>query len=181
MDLNDGDPVMKMTALDLGKSKRGGCLYDTVAATHRFESAPLDRAALETALEAERPDRVMIEGGTSVGRAGDPVRDREVDLQVAHPSHQARRRRRVKKKTDRLDALKPAELGATRQWPTVSRSRRDVRPRRSLMRHRLIARRTALKNRIRSIFEGEGLSRAKGCEAFRPQGSRVPSRTCRHG
>jgi len=175
MDLNAGDPVMKIMALDLGKSKMVGCVYDTSALTHRFQSAPLDRGTLETALDVEGPDRVVIEVGTSAGWVGDMVRDRGIELQVANPSHQAWRWRCVKKKTDRLDALKLAELSANRQLPTVHLPQRDVRQWRSLIRyrHRLIARRTAIKNRIRSIFESEGLCLPSRSEAWTQKGLTV--------
>ncbi|MHC4997317.1 MAG: IS110 family RNA-guided transposase [Planctomycetota bacterium] len=172
MDLGDGDPVMKIMALDLGKSKMVGCMYDTSVPAHRFDSGPLDRATLHTALNAEQPDRVVIEVGTSAGWVGDVVRDRGVELQVANPSHQAWRWRSVKTKTDRLDALKLAELSASDQLPQVHLPQRDVRQWRSLIRyrHRLIGRRTAIKNRIRSVFEGEGLSMPKGSEAWTQKG-----------
>jgi transposase len=78
----------------------------------------------------------------------------------------------VKKKTDRLDALKLAELSASNQLPLVHLPQREVRQWRSLIRyrHHLIARRTAIKNRIRSIFEGEGLSLPRGCESWTQKG-----------
>jgi len=170
--LYEGDPVMKIMALDLGKSKMVGCMYDTCALTHRFDSAPMDRGSLKTALDAERPDRVVIEVCTSAGWVGDVIRDRGIELQVANPSHQAWRWRSVKKKTDRLDALKLAELSASHQLPLVYLPQRDVRQWRSLIRyrHRLIARRTGIKNRIRSIFEGEGLSLPRSSEAWTQKG-----------
>jgi len=179
-DLNDGDPVMKIMALDLGKSKMVGCMYETVAGTHRFESAPLDRGTLETALDAEQPDRVVIEVGTSAGWVGDLVRGRGIELQVANPSHQAWRWRCVKKKTDRLDALKLAELSASDQLPMVHLPQRDVRQWRSLIRyrHRLIARRTGVKNRIRS--RGRGALSAERLRGLDPQRNHDPSRArCR--
>jgi transposase len=172
MDLCNGDPVMKIMALDLGKRKMVGCMYDTETFTHRFDSTVLEPGTLKVALEAERPDRVVIEIGSAAGWVGDIVREHGIELQVANPSHQAWRWRNVKRKTDRSDALKLAELSASRQLPLVHLPQRSVRQWRSLIRyrHRLIARRTAIKNRIRSIFEGEGLSMPRSSKAWTREG-----------
>jgi transposase len=126
-------------------------------------------------LDAERPDRVVIEIGTSAGWVGDIVRDRGIELQVANPSHQAWRWRNVKKKTDRLDALKLAELSAADQLPLVYLPQRPIRQWRSLIRyrHRLIRRRTAIKNRIRSIFDAEALTMSKRSAAWTREGIAV--------
>lgn len=163
---------MKIMALDLGKRKMVGCMYDTDTLGRRFDSAPLAPGTLKIALESERPDRVVIEIGTAAGWVGDIVREHGIELEVANPSHQAWRWRNVKRKTDRTDALKLAELSASQQLPLVYLPQRPVRQWRSLIRyrHRLIARRTAIKNRIRAIFEGEGLAMPQGSKAWTQEG-----------
>lgn len=155
---------MKILALDLGKSKMVGCMYETRTHEHRFDSAPLDRGTLRTVLDAERPDRVVIEIGSSAGWVGDVVRAHGTELEVANPSHQAWRWRNVKKKTDRLDALKLAQLSAMNQLPKVHLPEARVRQWRGLIRyrHHQVRRRTAIKNRIRSILSGEGIAMPHG-------------------
>jgi transposase len=155
---------MKIVALDLGKSKMVGCMYDTLTHEHRFDSAPLDRGTLRTALEAERPDRVVIEIGSTAGWVGDVVRAHGAELEVANPSHQGWRWRNVKKKTDRMDALKLAQLSATNQLPKVHLPEAGVRQWRGLIhyRHHQVRRRTAIKNRIRAILNSEGIDMAEG-------------------
>lgn len=159
---------MKIVALDLGKSKMVGCVYDTSTHEHRFDSAPLDRGTLRTVLEAERPDRVVIEIGSTAGWVGDTVRAHGVPLEVANPSHQAWRWRSVKKKTDRVDALKLAQLSATNQLPKVHLPEVGVRQWRGLIhyRHHQVRRRTAIKNRIRAILTSEGINMLAGQKAW---------------
>jgi transposase len=163
---------MKILACDLGKSKMVGCVYDTSTCEHRFDSAPLDRGTLRTVLETEQPDRVVIEIGSTAGWVGDVVREFGSQLEVANPSHEAWRWRNIKKKTDRLDALKLARLSATNQLPQVHLPRHDIRQWRGLLRYRShqIKRRTTVKNRIRSILDGEGIAMAAGRKGWTQQG-----------
>jgi transposase len=152
----------------LGKSKMAACIYDTLSHEHRFDSAALERGVLSIALEAERPDRVVIEVGPSAGWVGEQVRALGVELQVANPNHEGWRWRNVKRKTDRLDALKLAQLSACDQLPQVHLPERNVRQWRSLIhyRQRLVTRRTAVKNRMRSILEAEGMGVPRGVKAW---------------
>lgn len=155
---------MKILALDLGKSKFAACVYDTVTLKHRFDGGPLDRGTLRIALETERPDRVVIEVGPTAGWVGDEVRAFGAELQVANPSHDAWRWRNVKKKTDRVDALKLAQLSAMKQLPMVHLPEPAVRQWRGLINYRFrhVARRTTVKNRIRSILTREGIAMPAG-------------------
>lgn len=159
---------MKILALDLGKSKAAGCVYDTKTHEHRFDSVVMDRGALRMVLEVERPDRVVIEVSSSAGWVGDLIREAGIELQVANPSHEGWRWRNVKRKTDRLDALKLAQLSASNQLPEVYLPARKVRQWRSLIhyRQRLVARRTAVKNRIRSILDAEGIATPPASKAW---------------
>jgi hypothetical protein len=62
---------------------------------------------------------VVIEIGSTAGWVGDVVRAHGAEPEVANPSHQGWRWRNVKKKTDRMDALKLAQLSATNRLPKV--------------------------------------------------------------
>lgn len=162
---------MKIVALDLGKSKMVGCMYETLTHEHRFDSAPLDRGTLRTVLEGERPDRVVIEIGPTAGWVGDAVRAHGAELEVANPSHQGWRWRNVKKKTDRMDALKLAQLSVMNQLPKVHLPDAGVRQWRGLIhyRHHQVRRRTAIKNRIRAILNSEGIGMAEGKRGWSKQ------------
>jgi transposase len=81
-------------------------------------------------------------------------------IQVANPNHEAWRWKNVKRKTDKDDALKLARLSAMNQLPTLQLPSAKVRQWRSLIGYRntLVARRTAIKNHIRSILDRQGMS-----------------------
>ena len=72
---------MKILAIDLGKSKMAGCVYDTQTHEYRFDSAPLDRGTLRGVLDVERPDRVFIEVSPSSGWIGDVIRQSGIVFQ----------------------------------------------------------------------------------------------------
>jgi transposase len=83
---------------------------------------------------------------------------------VANPNHEGWRWRNVKRKTDRLDALKLARLSAAEQLPTVYMPAKAVREHRALIQYRtqLVGRRTRIKNTIRSLIHRQGRRMASG-------------------
>lgn len=149
---------MKILALDLGKSKTVACIYESQTAEHRFERFGTTADGINDLLDREDPQRVVIEVCTIAGWVSDVVR--EMELEVANPTHEAWRWKNVKRKTDRDDALKLAQLSAMRQLPTVYMPARGVRHWRSLIAYRqgLVRRRTAIKNHIRAVLDREGLA-----------------------
>jgi transposase len=82
-----------------------------------------------------------------------------IEVRVANTHGEAWQWRKVKRKTDRDDALKLAKLAATDQLPRVHVPKLAVRQQRSLIkyRHALIDRRTGVKNTIRSLLDAQGL------------------------
>jgi transposase len=91
----------------------------------------------------------------------------QVELQVANTAAPAWRWNNTKRKTDRDDALRLAQMSAMGQMPTVTIPSRNVRQWRALIRyrHHLVRRRTQIRNRIRAMFDREGLilPRGKSC------------------
>ncbi|MHC4564046.1 MAG: IS110 family RNA-guided transposase [Planctomycetota bacterium] len=160
---------MRILALDLGKYKTTACFYhtdDQTAAYRTFKTAPF---VLFNEVARWRPDRVVFEVGTSAGWVHDVVRQVDnVEIEVANPTHEGWRWRHVKRKTDRLDALKLARLSAVGQLPQVHMPSRAVRERRALIRYReqLIARRTRIKNTIRSLLHRQGRAMPSGHRAW---------------
>jgi transposase len=77
----------------------------------------------------------------------------------------------VKDKSDRKDAMKLAQLSEMENLPTVHVPKPAVREWRSLIeyRHSLVARRTAIKNSIRSIYERQGLGLPSRTNAWTQQ------------
>jgi transposase len=155
---------MKILAIDLGKVKSVACDYDGETATHEYETVPSVPEVVEELLVRRHPDRVVIEVCPSAGWICDMAARLEIELQVANPSHQGWRWRRTKKKTDRVDALKLAQLSAVNQLPVVCVPSKTIREWRALIHYRqsLVARRTAIKNTIRSILHRQAITMPSG-------------------
>jgi len=155
---------MKIVALDLGKGKSVACVFESLTGEHAFDAAPTAPETLRIMLEHYRPERVVIEICALAGWVGDLVRGLGIELQVANVNHEAWRWRNVKRKTDRLDALKLARLSAMNQLPLVHLPEAKMREWRGLIEYRqtLVARRTAVKNRIRAILGAHALRMPPG-------------------
>lgn len=163
---------MKILALDLGKFKSVGCIYDTHSLQHRFETVTTSAQALHDLLVEHEPDRVVIEICTIAGWVSDLVGTLGIELQVASTSHEAWRWRHVKRKNDRADALKLAQLSAMNQLQLVHVPERETRQWRALIkyRHRLVSQRTQSKNHIRDLVNREGLGLRRGDSAWTIKG-----------
>ncbi len=146
---------MRILAIDLGKSNSGAA---------RFRKIPTSSDAIERQIRECRPQRVVIEICAAAGWVGDLVTSLNVELQVANTSAPAWRWTNTKRKTDRDDALRLAQLSSLNQLPQVTPARRPVRQWRALIRyrHHLVRRRTQVRNRIRALFEREGVALPKG-------------------
>jgi transposase len=160
---------MKILAFDLGKYKTMACLYDTTTHETHYRTVKTRPMLLFDCVSRWRPQRVVFEVGTSAGWVHDVVSQLDdVEIEVANPTHEGWRWRHVKRKTDRLDALKLAKLSAVDQIPKVYMPSAEVRQRRALLRYRdqLIARRTQIKNTIRSLIHAQGRSMPVGHTAW---------------
>lgn len=158
---------MKILALDLGKSKSVACEYEVGTGKARFATLPTSPTAFDELLLRIAPDRVVIEVSSAAGWVADLVEGSGIELQVANTAAPAWRWSNTKRKTDRDDALRLAQLSALNQLPQVRLPARDLRQWRALIRyrHHLVRRRTQIRNRIRALFEREGmqLPRGKAC------------------
>jgi transposase len=158
---------MKILALDLGKFKTVGCEYEGETGEHRFRASLTAPAALEQLVKEVKPDRVVIEVCNIAGWVCDRLRGLGMEVQVANTSDDAWRWRKVKKKNDRCDALKAAQLSAVNQIRAVHIPIIEVRQWRALIafRQQLVRRRGRIKNHIRDllVMEGEILPRGAKC------------------
>lgn len=158
---------MKILALDLGKYKTVGCDYERESGKHRFRGSFTTPAALQQLVKEVKPDRVVIEVCNIAGWVCDLLREMGVEVQVANTSDDAWRWRKVKKKNDRCDALKAAQLSAVNQLREVHIPTIEVRQWRALIafRQQLVKRRGKVKNHIRDLLltEGEILPRGAKC------------------
>jgi transposase len=159
---------MKILALDLGKSKSAVCILETASMQERYTTIPTKPFALVNLLERERPEMVVLEVGTLAGWVHDVVAAQGCRVAVANPNHDGWRWRNVKRKSDRLDALKLARLSAAGQLPTVHMPAGSVREHRALIQYRgqLVGRRTRIKNTIRSLVARQGRGMASGAAGW---------------
>jgi len=155
---------MTLLVIDLAKTKSLACWYQTSDGSHEFrtvDSRPQDFLALLT----DRPvDRVVIEVCDMAGWVVDLCRTLGTPIQVANANTEGWRWKNTKRKTDRDDALKMARLSAMDQLPLVHVPQRPTRQWRSLIlyRHKLVERRTAIKNAIHAILVSEGMAMSAG-------------------
>jgi transposase len=158
---------MKILALDLGKYKTVGCDYERETGKHRFTASLTTPAGLQQLVREVKPDRVVIEVCNIAGWVSDLLRGMGIETQVANTNEDAWRWRKVKKKNDRRDALKAAQLSAVNQLKEVYIPPLEVRQWRSLItfRQQLVRRRGRMKNHIRDLLvsEGELLPRGQSC------------------
>lgn len=163
---------MKILALDLGKFKSVGCVYETASLRHNFETVATSAKALHDLLVEHEPDRVVVEICSIAGWVCDLVRTLGIEIQVASTTHDAWRWKNVKRKNDRADALKLAQLSAMGQLTLVHVPERETRQWRALInyRHRLVRQRTQSKNHIRDLLNREGLWQARGHAAWTIKG-----------
>jgi transposase len=150
-------------ALDLGKFKSVACIY-LPDGSHTFTTLTTSPQAVHDLLVEHQPHRLVIEVCTIAGWVADVAQSLNVQVQVANPNHEGWRWQRVKRKTDRDDALKLARLSAAHQIPQVHMPGPRVRQWRSLIvyRHKLVQRRTAIRNTIRALLDSQGLSLPAG-------------------
>lgn len=151
-------------AIDLGKFKSVACDYDTTTHQHTFTTLPTTPQAVHDLVVERSPDRVVIEVGSQAGWVKDLCEALGIEVQVANPNHEAWRWKNIKRKTDKDDALKLAQMSAAGQLPTVELPGAKVRQWRSLIGYRwtLVGRRTAIKNSLRAVLDRQGLSMPSG-------------------
>jgi transposase len=172
---------MKILALDLGKYKTVGCVYDSESGAHSFHRSFTTPAALQKMVQEVSPDRVVIEVCSIAGWICDLMGTMGIEVQVANTSDDAWRWRKVKQKDDRRDALKAARLSAVNQVREVYIPPREVRQRRALITYRqqLVRRRTQIKNHIRDLLLREGQILPRGSKCWNQSGTELLSSLAR--
>jgi transposase len=145
--------------LDLGKFKSVACVYDPNTQEARHETIATDPATVRRLLDRHRPDLVVFETCTIAGWVADTCVDLGLRYLVADPMNEAWRWSKVRRKTDRDDALKLARMAALGELPTAHLPTPEARQYRGLVayRHRLVGRRTAVQNHIRALCQAHGL------------------------
>ena len=159
-------------AIDLGKYKCVACVYDRATAQADFRSIDTSRPEVERLIRRTRPAAVVIEACSLAGWVHDLCGALGVPCQVANTGAEAWKYKHAKRKTDRDDALRLAQLFALGQLPEVVTPPKAVREWRALIAHRqaLVTQRVAAQNRIRSTLVGQGLPAPRGARAWTVSG-----------
>ncbi len=160
--------MTRILAIDLGKFKSVACLYDAESAQAVFQTLQTTPQTVHDLLVELEPDRLVIEVCGIAGWIHDMATDLDIRIEVANPQHEGWRWNKVKRKTDRDDALKLARLAAMNQLPTVYMPERRTRQWKSAIayRHALVDRRTAIKNTIRALLDTQGLRMPSGASGW---------------
>jgi transposase len=159
---------MKILGIDLGKYKSAACLFDSD--THEtlhftFHSLPLEFKSL---LTNTQPELVVIEACALTGWVHDLCQAEGFKIIVANPNQEAWSWRRVKRKTDKDDALKLTKLAALGQIVPVYVPPAESRQYRQLVKYRkrLVGRVTQVQNTIRALFNLQGIYIPVGIRAW---------------
>jgi transposase len=157
--------------IDLGKYKCVACVYHA-ADRHTFRSIDTSLTEVERLIRRTRPAVVVIEACSLAGWVHDLCERLGVRCRVAHTGAEAWKYKHAKRKTDRDDALRLAQLYSLGQLPEVVVPAKPVREWRALIAHRqaLVTQRVAAQNRIRSILVGQGLPAPRGAKAWTVSG-----------
>src|SRR5437764_13903970 len=120
-------------AIDLGKYKCVACWYEPTGGEVRFETLTTSRLNRQRLLERDRPGAVAIEACALCGWVSDLCRELGISCHVANTASEAWKFKHAKRKTDRDDALRLAQLFALKQLPTVAIPAKAVREWRALL------------------------------------------------
>ena len=159
-------------AIDLGKYKSLACLYEPNGGEVKTTTLDTNRFELARLIESRRPGVVVIEACALSGWVSDLCGELGVPCRVANTASEAWKFKHAKRKTDRDDALRLAQLQALSQLPVVVVPPKPTREWRSLIagRQALVCRRVALQNRVRGILLGQGLPMPRGVRAWSATG-----------
>src|SRR5262249_2096877 len=139
-------------AIDLGKYKSVACAYgrcghEQATGEIGFTTFETTRAQLQKLIGKEQPAVVIIEACLLAGWVHDLCGELVVGCLVANTASEAWKFKHLKRKTDKDDALRLAELYVLGQLPTVTLPPSRVRQWRSLIatRQALVGRRGVLR------------------------------------
>jgi transposase len=155
-------------AIDLGKYKSVACVYDRATAEAGFDTFTTSRHQLRQLFEQHRPAVVVIEACALAGWVHDLCAACGLACKVANTASEAWKCKHTKRKTDKDDALRLAQLEALGQLPTIVIPPKQTREWRALIAYRqnLVGRRVAVQNRIRAVLVGQGLPAPRGHRAW---------------
>ena len=107
-------------AIDLGKYKSVACVHDPATGEYAFTTFETTRAELRKLIGQERPGVMVIEACLLAGWVHDLCGELGVRCLVANTASEAWKFKHLKRKTDKDDALRLAQLYLLGQLPMVT-------------------------------------------------------------
>jgi transposase len=126
-------PTNAILAVDLGKYKSVACVHDQASGEFRFMTFETTRAEVHRLLEREQPAVVVIEACLLAGWVHDLCGECGIHCLIASTASEAWKFKHLKRKTDKDDALRLAQLVLLGQLPTVTLPPTAVRQWRALI------------------------------------------------
>jgi transposase len=159
-------------AIDLGRYKSVACVYDRRTHGHTFRKVDMTPEAVDRLLARHPGAVVVVEACANAGWVHDRAAAAGHPVKVANTAAEGWKFRHRKRKTDRDDALRLAELEAIGRLPTVALPDPPTRQRRLLItaRQELVGRRVRCQNRLRGLLAGVGLGCPVGAKAWSADG-----------
>lgn len=159
---------MMTLAIDLGKFTSVACFFNTTTQEHHFETIPTQKLAIEQLLATPGIDQVVMEACGPSGWIHDICQEKKLPTIVCSTNEEAWAWKNTKRKTDRDDALKLAQMAMLKTLVPVHVPQPKVREQRSIIKYRKTLDQdiTKIKNNIRSIFANRGISIDTGERAW---------------
>jgi transposase len=159
-------------AIDLGRYKSVACVYDRSTREHTFRTVDSTPDGIDRLLARHPGALVVVEACATAGWVHDRAAAAGHVVTVANTAAESWKFKYLKRKTDRDDALRLAELEAIGQLPTVTLPDPPTRQRRLLItaRQELVGRRVRCQNRLRGLFAGVGVTCRLGAAAWAADG-----------
>ena len=158
--------------LDLGRFNSVLCWYDPVTRAAKYATVRTIPKDIECALLLHPVALVVFEACCQAGWVHDLCEALGLPALVASTAGEAWQWKRVKRKTDRDDALKLARLAAVGEIDPVTIPDRATRQWKSIifLRKRLVSERVRTQNHIRAILVSQGLAAPRGVRAWTEAG-----------
>ena len=159
---------MDIIAADLGKFNSMFCFYDSDTREQSTAKAPTDRGYFHSVLKSRHPDLVVVEACGPSGWVSDLCEELKLPILVCSTHEDAWLFKNVKRKTDKDDAIKLAELAALGRLKPTHVPCKEMRERRRLVKYRkaIVGRINKIKNTIRAIFNNQGIKISSGSQTW---------------
>jgi transposase len=158
-------------AIDLGKYKSVACVYRP-GCEPSFHTLASNPEAFLRLCQRHRPDVVVIEACLLAGWVHDLCLGAGFACEVANTASESWKFEHSKRKTDRDDALRLAQLEALGDLPVVRLPDPKTRQwrQRIALRQKLVGQRVRVRNRVRALLVSRGLPQPVGHRAWTEEG-----------